>query len=374
MDLVAEALFDRLRAEHAERIDVRWIRPPLRRRFTCRDGPMGRTGMSKTRFNADRLLNRFVDYPRLLARMRPDVDLFHIIDHSYAHLAAAVTPSRAVVTCHDLDAFRPLLGHPARSPSLMLRKMAGRQLRGLQCAAIVACASDATRAELLHHRLVEAGRTATIHNGVAPIFRAKPDAAADQHAASLLGPASPASLELLHVGSTIPRKRIELLLRIFAGIRKAAPAARLIRAGGPFTPAQAALARELAIDDAIAVLPFVQPATLAAIYRRAALVLIPSEHEGFGLPLVEAIACGTPVIASDIPALREVGGAAAEFVAVAADASGWIDRALGLLAERAGAPGCRDARCAAGLVQAAKFSWSEYARRYADLYRRAVST
>ena len=60
-------------------------------------------------------------------------------------------------------------------------------------------------------------------------------------------------------------------------------------------------------------LPFLDRATLAAVYRRSALVLLPSEREGFGLPVLEALACGTPVVASDIDALREVGGDAVRY-------------------------------------------------------------
>ena len=78
------------------------------------------------------------------------------------------------------------------------------------------------------------------------------------------------------------------------------------------SPPNSAFARASSASlDAIVVLPFVDRATLAAVYRRAALALLPSEREGFGLPLVEALACGTPVVASDIPVLREVGGDAA---------------------------------------------------------------
>ena len=62
-------------------------------------------------------------------------------------------------------------------------------------------------------------------------------------------------------------------------------------------------------------MPLLDRDELADLYRRAALVLLPSDREGFGLPVVEAMACGTPVVASDIPALREIGGDAAAYCA-----------------------------------------------------------
>jgi glycosyltransferase involved in cell wall biosynthesis len=256
--------------------------------------------LRRARFNADRLLNRFIDYPRRLKRAGDNFDVFHIIDHSYAHLVAQVPPRRAIVTCHDVDAFRPLIDPTVGARGRLFKMMAARELRGLQGAAIVACDSEATRDELLRHRLVAPDRTVIILNGVAPIFSAHADSQADRDAALILGPVRADVPELLHVGSTISRKRIDVLLRVFAAVCETCQTARLVRVSGPFTADQAALARALGIEDAISVLPFVEPAVLAAIYRRAALVLITSDQEGFGLPLIEAMACGAPVLASDL--------------------------------------------------------------------------
>ena len=82
----------------------------------------------------------------------------------------------------------------------------------------------------------------------------------------------------------------------------------------------------------------VPSSTLAAVYRRTALVLLPSEREGFGLPVLEALACGTPIVASDIEPLREVGGAAVEYCA-SEDLDGWTNAVLQRLSERQEDPG-----------------------------------
>src|SRR4029077_11597420 len=124
-----------------------------------------------------------------------------------------------------------------------------------------------------------------------------------------------------------------ILLDVFAAVRSERKDARLIRVGGPFTAEQRVRARELGILDAIVVLPFVDRATLAAVYRRAALTLLPSEREGFGLPLVESLASGTPMVASDIPVLRELGQDAVGYAGLA-DVAAWRDAILALLAER----------------------------------------
>jgi glycosyltransferase involved in cell wall biosynthesis len=373
MDLVADALFDRLRVEHADEVDAMLMRPHFKRRFSRAAGSAVRLeSLSKARFNADRLLNRFIDYPRLLKRACDNFDVFHITDHSYSHLVPHVAARRAIVTCHDLDAFRPLIEPPVGAQGRLLKVIAARELRGLQGAAMVACDSDATRDELLRHRLVATDRIVTIPNGVAPMFRAQADPEADREATLMLGPVGADAFEILHVGSTISRKRIDVLLRVFAGLRETFRAARLVRVSGPFNADQAALARELDVEGATTVLPFVEPAVLAAIYRRAALVLMTSDQEGFGLPLIEAMACGAPVMASDLAVLREVGGDAAEFIAVG-DVPAWISAAQRLIHERVNDPDRWSARRSAGFSQAAKYSWSEYAWRYVELYRRAAS-
>ena len=108
-----------------------------------------------------------------------------------------------------------------------------------------------------------------------------------------------------------------------------------------------------------------------AIYRQAVLVLLPSAGEGFGLPVIEAMACGALVVASDLPVLREVGGPAAVYCPVGL-VSSWTETIAELIGERSTQPQQWSRRRAAGLAQAANFSWSEYARQMAAVYRQVL--
>jgi glycosyltransferase involved in cell wall biosynthesis len=246
--------------------------------------------------------------------------------------------------------------------------------QGFRKAAAVACVSFATRDQVLSQRLVPEERLTVNPNGVAQIFNPRPDPCADQQVRRLLGPQGSGSLEILHVGSTIARKRIDLLLRIFATVRRELSPVRMIRVGGPFIPTQRELIHQLNLPpDSVRVLPFLDHEVLAAVYRRATLAVLPSEAEGFGLPLLEAMACGTPVVASDIPALREVGGPSATYCRVG-DMSGWADAILSLLRERRERPQCWSERAAAGARWATRFTWEGYADRAVQLYQTVAAS
>src|SRR5207237_3958855 len=128
------------------------VRPAFRRRFAR----LPAAGKGRGARNADRLINRLVDYPLALRRLagRGGFDLFHVVDHSYSQLVHVLPADRAVLTCHDLNTFRCLL-EPEREPRpYWFRAMARRVLAGLQKAAVVVCDSDATRQALRAHDLV----------------------------------------------------------------------------------------------------------------------------------------------------------------------------------------------------------------------------
>jgi glycosyltransferase involved in cell wall biosynthesis len=539
MDLVGEMLLQQLKLSHAGAVEVTRVCPAMRRRLS--------RAVPAWRFNADRFLNRFWDYPKFVRRLRNDFDLFHLVDHSYGQLVHELPAERTIVTCHDLDTFKCLLQPEQEPRSIFFKTMMKRTLSGLCKATLVSCDSFATRDGLLSHGLFSPERTIVAPLGVHPSCSPEPNEIADAEAERLLGrrpralgeegsgkskegraegeeqtaegrgqkaevrsqksevrgqqaegrgqvsevgsqeaegeapltlgtlplaleslplgtlPLAPESLPLtclplaldtwpldhgswrflrespnpvssssttshskasaaihspsangtaplpltpspsalsssplahlplrlppapllLHVGSVIPRKRIDVLLRVFVEVRKRFPHARLVRVGGEFTSDQNSLINELGTQDptaqdsvplreSIVVLPRLERDVLAAVYRRAALVLLTSEAEGFGLPVVEALACGTPVVSSDLPVLREVGGNIASYCPVA-DIDSWTSTIIDLLCERAEQPEAWDERRQRSIAQAGKFSWAEYANTMVGIYQDVLS-
>ncbi len=318
MDLVAEMLVAQLGRDYRASIQATLVRPSYIRVF---ERVANRNAAA---LNADRIFNRFVGYPLWLRAHRDRFDLFHVADHSYSQLVHRLPADRTILSCHDLDTFRCILEPPTEQRSRPFRAMARYILRGLQLAARVICASVETQQALIQNRLVPANRTCVIPYGVHPAFSAPIESQASGKLDEMLGKHAAGALEVLHVGSTIPRKRIDVVLRTFAGVAAEFPTARLVRVGGRFRPEQQQLARELGIDSRIVELPFVERDVLAAMYRRAAVVLLPSDAEGFGLPIIEAMAAGQTVVASDLPVLREVGGDAVAYCSVG-NVPAWID-------------------------------------------------
>jgi glycosyltransferase involved in cell wall biosynthesis len=363
MDLVADMLFEQLRSRrYAGRFEVTLLRPPLSQR--------GR--------GIGRYLNRYWDYPRWLRARAGEFDLFHVIDHSYAHLVHVLPRKRTVVTCHDVDAFMPLVD-PTVIPTRLPRAVTRMVLSGMRKAACITCVSNATRHEVERFQLADPEKLIVVPNGVHPAMTAAPDGDAATQVERLLGQRHAGDVELLHVGTCIPRKRIDLLLEVFAAVAAATPQVRLLKAGGRLTAEQQAHAQALNVASRIVQLPYLEPQALAALYRRADTVLVTSSREGFGLPVVEALAVGTPVVATDLPVLREVGGSAVAYAPLGA-VGAWRDAAIEQVTaahksspdqtvDRAPQDSPRHRR----MSQAARFSWPAAAAQLASVYEQVVA-
>ena len=171
---------------------------------------------------------------------------------------------------------------------------------------------------------------------------------------------------VLWVGSSEPRKNVGVLVEAFARLDADLVPRRLVLVtpDGRLPAMQSQLD---ALGDRVRLLDHVARDQLFALYGGADLFAFPSRHEGFGIPVLEAMAQSTPVVCSDIPALREVAGDAARFVG-AGDRDGWVDALKVLLTDRA----ARADLVARGRERVEGYSWERCVAETVAVYREAL--
>ena len=282
------------------------------------------------------ILRMAVRLPRLLRRLRPALAHFQ-------HALPLACPSPAVVTIHDLSFEREptLMGLGER---LIFRSVVPRAAR---LAARVIAVSELTKRDLIELYGIPGEKIVVIPNGVDPRFRAD-------------GP-RPAGDYALVVGALQKRKDPQAAIEALALLGNGK--LRLVFAGpdrGGRTEAERA-AERVGLRDRVDFRGYVSQDELAELYRGAACLVFPSRYEGFGLPALEAMASGTPVVATTAGALPEVAGDAAILVGERDPAAiaGGIERALA----------DRDRLVRAGLERARLYTWAETARRTLAVYR-----
>ncbi|MDQ3380886.1 MAG: glycosyltransferase [Actinomycetota bacterium] len=226
-------------------------------------------------------------------------------------------------------------------------------------ASAVVCVSDATLRDLLATTSTDPRRCVVIGEGPQLLAPGAPD------------PASEGRPFLLYVGSLEPRKNVGTLVDAIAGLGPEI-GADLVIVGPTENHASRALARQIArlgLGHRVRHLGFVEPERLTALYRGAVAVALPSLYEGFGLPVLEAMKSGTPVVASDIPSLREIAGDAALLVSRPLDAASWSAALTRVLTDSA----LRDELARRGPKAAELFDWSEVGERFSELLHRVAS-
>jgi glycosyltransferase involved in cell wall biosynthesis len=258
--------------------------------------------------------------------------------------------ARLIVTVHDAATLVAPETYPARGRRFHRRGFAAAARR----ADLVIAPTNAAAEEILARTAIRPDQVRVVPHGV------------EQRQVSLgVAEATRATLGLgdepyvLWVGTLEPRKNLLVLLDAFRAVVRAGLPERLVIAGPAgwrgAPRAVAAFAEDL--GDRIRFTGAVRADRLAALYRGASLFAFPSIHEGFGLPVLEAMAQGAAVVCSDIPALREVGGPAARFVPPT-DAGAWGETLVALLGDEAE----RARMGAASLDWASEFTWDRCIR------------
>jgi alpha-1,3-rhamnosyl/mannosyltransferase len=271
---------------------------------------------------------------------------------SLLHTLAAPVPvlwrGASAMTVHDAT---PWL-HPDAADAATRWYVRPLYPQALSRASVIFTPSESARDDLVRAAGAPRERIVVAPNGVDPLFF---------EARAREGPRAP---YLLAVGTFEARKNLPVLLEALRLLRRDGRDLALVVAG------RQAWTQSLPLGDLaphVRLAGTVQDADLAALYAGAACFVIPSFHEGFGLTLAEAMAAGTPAVASDIPALREVGGETVRY-ADPHDAGSFAAAIRAALDDREGS----QLRAAAARGRARRFRWEDAARTTLEAYRRVL--
>jgi glycosyltransferase involved in cell wall biosynthesis len=296
--------------------------------------------------------------PRLLRRLRVDVAHF-----TNGMLPLAV-PVPTVVTIHDMSLTMFPKYHPPRRVLLNrpLVDVAARR------ADAIITVSESAKRDIVRLYGSQEERIHVVHEAAAPSFQPVVDPVVLDRVRQRY---DLAERFILYVGTIEPRKNLPKLIEGFASRRKSGQLPHQLVCAGPYgwlSRDIEDLIDRLQIEDAIRFTGYIPFDDLAALYSLAEMFVFPSLYEGFGLPVVEAMACGTPVVTGHVAALAEIGGGAVEQVArLDADTLGEA------MVRLAGDRQRREQLSLLGRERAQLFSWERAARETLKVYRDTVA-
>lgn len=240
------------------------------------------------------------------ARNLPPCDVLHVVDHSESFLLKAPPAHRRVISVYDLI---PLT--EKRLFRSALSRWMGKWLYWLcvhevRYADMVVACSQRTAQEVCDLLGVAAERVKVVPLGVDTSFFIP--SREEQRQSVRLSQGIGDEIVVLHVGSNAPYKNIPTVLAVVGHLRQEGYPVRLVKVGEPFSTALWQQAERWGISRYIHVEPEASDALLRNWYWASDVLLFPSLREGFGLPVLEALACGTPAVIADVPALNEWAG------------------------------------------------------------------
>ena len=292
-----------------------------------------------------------------IPRAARDFPVLHVPHYNAPVLRKGTT----LITIHDLTHILDARYRDTLKSRLYARPM----LRlGAKRATHIFTVSEYSKRQIVEHLDVPAEKVTVTYNGVAPQFFPEPREQAMQTVQRECGVTRP---YVLYVGNLKPHKNVDGLLRAFASVwSRTAGDCELLIIGDESSdgPALREQSKNLGIGAATKFAGKVSDEVLRSAYSAAELTVLPSFEEGFGLPILESMACGTPVACSRAASLPEVGGSAAEYfdphdIASIATA---IERLLH-------SDGDRERLRQSGFLNVRRFTWSASADRHLEIYR-----
>lgn len=308
---------------------------------------------------------RYWAFPAIVKQQQADV--FHVVDHSDGHIVYWLKKANksVVVTCHDLINFIQPENISDQAKLPWLSTFAWKSaVKGINQADRIITVSAHTAKDVMQIFRVQPDRITVAPNAVEPEFQ--PLASAQQLRQKYQ--ISPKAICLLNVGSNHPRKNVSTVLKVLKLLRDRDISAHFLKAGSDFTTEQKSLLQEYNLTDCVTYLGKPDRSSLVEIYNAADILLSPSLYEGFGITVLEAMACGTPVITSNVTSLPEVTGDAA-IVLDPLDAEAMAQAVCRIQQD----DDLRQSLIEKGLARAKLFTWEKTAEQISEVYEHLVN-
>lgn len=339
-------------------------------------------------------MDKFLLFPRELQRRLRHLGgktVVHICDHSNAIYTRVLRDRPHLVTCHDLLAVRAAVGEfpccRVRASGRLYQRMI---LRGLNAARKVACVSAATRRDLRRITSLGPDQINTVYNGLNYPYAPLPGPEIGERIRAIAAHGTLGATAkfdqgfILHVGGNQWYKNRLGVVQIYARVCETmSQPPGLVMVGKPFTAALRRSIEAFKLGDQVTELNSVSNEDLRALYSGAGLLLFPSFEEGFGWPIIEAQACGCPVVISNQEPMAEIGGAPAVHFQMESTLSseGAVmpkravdDAARAVVETLSESPQARLSRRKNGVSNAARFSTNRMVEGYIHLYQQILDT
>ena len=311
------------------------------------------------------IYGRWVKYPRAIRNIEADV--YHILDHSHATLAGAIDPSRTVVTCFDIIPLLFMKGIVDVPYKPWVLRSFLKRIESMRSCARVLCVSQSTKNDLIAHAGFNPEQISIVPIGLETDFQALPPDGVSLHDEqsdfAMRHGLDSKRTYILQVGTRNRYKNTPVVLETLAKLKLAVPGAALIRVGADFFDDEKELLVGLGLRKDVFHLGRVSEADLRAAYRFAKVLHFPSLYEGFGWPVLEAMASGCPILTSDRASLPEVVGNP-EYAVTPDDIGFQAEKLERLIGDSA----YRDTAIRHGLERASCFSWDATAHACIDVY------
>jgi len=292
---------------------------------------------------------------RLSRLIRSQDDIVHLPNQNFARFALFIK-NPYIVTVHDLIRFSLGFAQETITEKILLKL----DIRGIKRASHIIAVSKHTQNDLIQYLKIPDGRISVIYNGI-------------DH--SIFKPYTVKLLDkpyILYVGSERPRKNLSRLFEAFAKLKGEFPELKLVKVGisgrsKEYRKETMRMLNSLGLTGDVIFVEYITELDLAYYYSSAALLAFPSLYEGFGFPLLEAMACGCPVVTSNTSSLPEIVGEAGITVNPY-DTDSLAQAMRQVLTDNK----LRDDMVRKGLEQAKRFSWEKAARETLEVYNKVA--